>query len=162
MKKPFNHNSRTTQRTLASRRAYLPLCSFWRVVFAAFLIMQLTACAHEDPVVSNDGFAISNIQIKLNGATISSRPNMIDVCKGFILTRQQVQDYFVLATLANLNADDSSFNILPCFVSGTAQINNAPYKWTIHAGGLAEFETKTDKFMKICGKNCCTKIAGVC
>jgi hypothetical protein len=162
MKTPCNHNLQITKRLLTGVLTYMPLCIFWRVAFGAFLMIQLTACAHEDLVVSNDGLAISNVQIKLNGATISSRPNMIDVCKGFILTRQQVQDYFVFATLAKLNTDDSSFNILPCFVSGSALINNTPYKWTIHAGGIAEFETKTGKFMKICGKRCCAKISGVC
>lgn len=136
--------------------------SIYGILCWLILVSLLTACADEQPIMSNDGSAISHIQIKINGAAIASRPNMIDTCKGFILTKQQIIDFFINSNRAKINTDDEDFDILPCYASGTAVINNDTYKWKIHSGGIAEFISKSNRFLKICGKDCCVKTAGIC
>ena len=126
------------------------------------LLMLIAGCSVEPAVVSNDGFAITDINIKINGAANETRPNMIDVCKGFILSRQQVQDFFVHAIYIKDPQPDDNYDILPCYTSGTAKINSDSYKWIIRSGGIGEFFNKKNKLIKICGKDCCSKVAGIC
>lgn len=126
------------------------------------ILLVTCGCASEQPVISNDGFSISRIKIKTNGAASTSRPDMADVCKGFLLSRQQVLNFFINANHVKDNSTGNNDVILPCYVSGSAIINNEPYKWTIRSGGIGEFSSKTKKIIKVCGKDCCKKIPGVC
>lgn len=126
------------------------------------VVNLLSSCASEKATLANDGYTISNIDVLINGATSKARPNMADICKGFILSRQQVQDFFVYARHVKDTRSDQSDTILPCYVSGTAIINKYPYHWIIRSGGIGEFYDKNKRFLKICGKGCCDKIAGMC
>ena len=112
--------------------------------------------------MAHDGYMISRIKIQENGATISDRPGMTDVCKGFLLSKREVQDFFVDAMHVKDARSDGSYDILPCYASGTAMINNEVYKWTIRSGGIGEFENHNEKFLKVCGKGCCEKFTGIC
>lgn len=127
------------------------------------LIVGLTsACSSEKVVVADDGNTITAIKFTHNGAAINSRPNMSDICKGFLLSKKQVEEFFTRALYVKQSSADNSYNILPCYASGTALINDQPFNWTIKSGGIGEFTDKKTHFAKICGKGCCEKIPGVC
>lgn len=132
------------------------------VVSLLVTITLLAGCASEKGVQANDGLTISHITVHTNGATSKSRPNMTNICKGFILSKQDVQQYFVYARHVKVPHSDKSYDILPCYASGTAEINNQAFHWIIHSGGIGEFFNKNSRFVKICGKDCCGKVAGMC
>jgi len=126
------------------------------------LTIIMSGCGSDPLVTTPDGFSVSDLEIKTNGAAIKSRPDMIDICKGFLMTEKQFSDFFRYATFVKKKNPDNEFDILPCFVKGTAYINGTPYKWIIRSGGIGEFTSKDRHFLKICGKGCCEKIAGMC
>jgi hypothetical protein len=123
----------------------------------------LHGCASDNAeIVAKDGTTISQIKITHNGDTEKSRPYMAGICKGFLLSKHEVQDFFVYADHVNLSKSNDSYDRLPCYASGTALINNQPYHWVIRSGGVGLFTNKNHRFMKICGKGCCSKVSGVC
>ena len=139
--------------------------------FYSQVILQLTvliscffmvSCANEQIVKAQDGLTISHIEVKTIGATDKSRPNMAKICKGFIISRSQVQTFFQYSSHARNINSYKNYNILPCFSSGTALIDNKPFNWIIRSGGVGEFYNQHRHFLKICGKNCCDKVSGVC
>ena len=126
------------------------------------LAMLMTGCSSEKVIVAEDGNTISSIKIIHNGEVNSARPNMADICKGFLLSKKQVGVFFTRAIYVDGSKYDNSYNILPCYASGTAIVNNKAFHWIIRSGGVGEFNGKTSRFLKICGKGCCDKIPGVC
>lgn len=129
----------------------------------AFIILSLlTGCSSEKPVIAKDGNIISYIHININGAANASRPDMIDTCKGFLLSKSQITSFFVYSYPVKDSSTAKKSSILPCYVSGTAIINDLPYTWKIRAGGIGEFINKSRKLTKVCGQQCCEKIPGVC
>lgn len=137
--------------------------TMYKQIFFLFIIVSLlSGCASKAAIVAEDGLTISEITIKVNGATSKSRPHMSNICKGFILTKRQVQDFFVYSEHIKDRSSDNSDDILPCYASGSAVINNKPYNWVIRSGGIGDFSDKSDHFTKVCGKGCCDKIPGIC
>jgi len=126
------------------------------------MLLFVGACSSGQPLIANDGNTISDVRIKISGAASDSRPDMSDICKGFILSRKQVKDFFINATPVKDTSTENKFNILPCYVSGTATINNNKYSWSIRSGGIGEFFAKNMKIIKVCGKGCCSKVSGIC
>lgn len=123
----------------------------------------LNSCASDsETIVANDGTTISHIRIAHNGDTEKSRPYMASICKGFLLSKHEIQDFFVYADRVNLGKSNDSYDRLPCYAAGTALINDQPYRWVIRAGGVGIFTNKNKRFMKVCGKGCCSKVSGMC
>lgn len=133
-----------------------------RIFLLVQLIIAVTGCSTPHAVVSDDGYTIAKIRITENGVANKSRPNMADICKGFLLSRNDVRNFFVHAYHVGNDSTDASYDILPCYASGTATINNDAYTWIIRSGGVGEFYNKTNKIVKICGKGCCNKVSGIC
>ena len=146
---------------LQNRKSTLPQLLGTSLLTGVFLFF-VSACSSGTVVRLNDNTKISNITINLNGAAIETRPDMIETCKGFILSRSQIIDYYAHSTLVDDKTTYSKHNILPCYVSGSAIINEIRYKWKIYAGGIGEFTSDTKRFLKICGKDCCQNIPDVC
>lgn len=134
---------------------YIPTC-------LVFIAMLACSCTTEQEVIVKGGITLSGINILINGATIETRPDMIDTCKGFLLTKQQVREFFAIANSVKDNSTGNEYNILPCFVSGSATINKDNYKWTIRSGGIGKFSGKNNIIIKVCGKECCKRLPGVC
>ena len=122
----------------------------------------LGGCSNQIVSLSNDGFAITNIHVATAGGNQPEHAYTTGVCKGFLLSEQQVRDFFVHAHFVDDTAPENRYGILPCYSSGTATINNAPYEWVIRAGGIGEFTSANYSFVKVCGKHCCDKVEGIC
>jgi hypothetical protein len=122
----------------------------------------ISGCSSEKVIVAEDGNTITSIKIDHNGAVNKARSNMADICKGFLLSKKQVGVFFTQAIYIDGSKYNKSYNILPCYVSGTAIVNSKLFHWIIRSGGVGEFNGKGSRFLKICGKGCCDKIPGVC
>jgi len=122
----------------------------------------LCSCGSDPLLITPNGMTLSRLNIRVNGATIKSRPDMADICKGFLLSKKSFAEFFTNAAYVKKDSPAEEFGILPCYASGTVHINDNEYKWVIHSGGIGEFSNKDRQFLKVCGKDCCEKIAGMC
>ena len=84
------------------------------------------------------------------------------VCKGFILSEQQVIDFYMNSETIKPADQEVNYDILPCYSSGTAYMYGIMYRWTILYGGIGIFTNENDTVIKVCGKNCCKKTNGIC
>ena len=127
------------------------------------LIASLAAgCAEQVVAISKYGFSIADVNVKTSGTSDDKKPEIMEICKGLILSEQQVREFFVYAEYIKDTDPINRYNILPCYSSGTARINGEKYQWMIRAGGVGEFFNDKNKFIQICGKNCCDKVSGIC
>lgn len=126
------------------------------------LFLSLQGCSVPIEGVAQNGFTIANITVGKSLSTKTPAENITTVCKGFLLSKSQVRDFFVHAAYIKDTDKSNNYDILPCYSSGTALINDEEYKWTIRAGGVGEFYSEKNKFIKICGKNCCDKVSYIC
>jgi hypothetical protein len=132
------------------------------VYLTLFAGSLLCSCGSDPLLTTPNGLTLSRLEIKVNGAAIKSRPDMIDICKGFLMSKKSFAEFFTDATYVKKDSPADEFAILPCYASGTVSINDTPYQWVIHSGGIGEFSSKEKQFLKVCGKDCCEKIAGMC
>lgn len=132
------------------------------LLFCIFIGVSLAACSAGPSVTDDHQLTMSHVSVEERGKNLDARPNMVSVCKGFLLSDKQVLDFFEHAYYIKENTPDDPYKRLPCFSSGTAMINNDEYHWIIRAGGIGEFFNDTSRFVKICGKHCCDKVPGIC
>jgi hypothetical protein len=133
-----------------------------RIMLCLVICALLGGCAGRSVAISNDGFSIADIRVTSAGGKQPGQAYTTGVCMGFLLSEQQVRDFFVHANYIKDTRPDNRYNILPCYSSGTATINNASYQWVIRAGGVGEFTSTHHNFVKICGTKCCNKVEGIC
>ena len=126
------------------------------------LILLFSGCAANQVSESGDGLAIARIRIDSTSKHMDGGAEMITRCSGFILTEKQVRDFLAHAVRIKDNEPDRYYRILPCSSTGIAVINKRKYNWVIRAGGVGEFYNDMDRFIEICGKNCCDKVPGIC
>jgi len=127
------------------------------ITTSLFLLFFLNSCSSIDKNIP-----ISHVKIKQQGMHQNDRPKMANTCKGFILTEQQVLDFYIYSSLVNENLLSNKYKILPCYISGTAYIYGELFSWRIRSGGIGEFFNDNKRFLKVCGKNCCKKATGIC
>lgn len=123
-------------------------------------IFVISSCSSN--IIGDPDKPISMIRVKNTGTHKDDRPQMASVCKGFFLSAQQVTDFYLNAVRIKEEKQSDKYNILPCYSSGTAAINGKLYNWIIRAGGIGDFYSDSDRFIKICGKGCCDKVPGIC
>lgn len=129
----------------------------------ALLSILLAGCSTPDVVTLDEHqLGISAITIEQLGKPLADRPTMVSACSGFLLTEKQIRDFFQYASYIKEPTPSPYYQKLPCYSSGTAIINKQTYQWVIHAGGIGEFYNDKDRFVKVCGKNCCNKVANIC
>ena len=104
---------------------------------------------------------ISLIEVKYRGKNSDNRPQMPSVCKGFFMSQDKVQDFYRHASRIN-DSERQKYEILPCYAEGTAYLYGIKYNWKIRAGGIGEFYNESERFYKICGKQCCDKVERIC
>ncbi len=125
-------------------------------------ILVISGCVSPAPVPNAQGLAIANIKVEQRGKYEDNRPSMMGICKGFLLSENQVREFFDHSSYLRDDESRARYTILPCYSSGTATINAEPYHWVIRAGGVGEFYNENDRFIKICGKTCCNKLPSIC
>lgn len=128
-----------------------------------FILLSMvfcTACA--SGIVGDPDKPISIINVVQEGKYNHGRPGMAEVCKGFYLSVQEVNEFYTNSELVSDIENKEVYKILPCYTQGTAAIRGKLYKWTIRAGGIGEFYNDNDHFVKVCGKKCCQKLSGIC
>ncbi len=139
------------------------MMSIYKIFGGLVLFGMLTCCSSIDSVTLDEhNMGISNIKIEALGKPLGDQTTLVSVCQGFLLTEKQVRDFFEYANYIKEATPSPYYEKLPCYSGGTARINGQTYKWIIHAGGIGEFSNDKDRFVKICGKNCCNKVANVC
>lgn len=126
-------------------------CYMWVLIlsFSAFFIVGCSF--NQEPVA-----------VTLQGQHIESRPKMAKVCKGFYVDDNKILAFFEHSAVAEEHELNPLYQQLPCFSSGTIEINNTQYQWILRAGGVGEFFNDNDRFTKVCGIKCCNKVQGVC
>ena len=129
-----------------------------------FLILTLlvTGCTADRLTESSSDLDISRIYIDSKSNRSNESVEMISRCSGFILSEKEVRAFLVHAARTKDEGPDKYSRILPCSATGTAVINSRKYRWVIRAGGIGEFSSGENKFIAICGKNCCDKVPGIC
>ena len=82
---------------------------------------------------------INHTQNQLVNIQVLSRGNDEggEFCRDFSLTPKQVQWYFSRAKELDAQILHGQFDILPCWVRGTAQSSQGASQWEIRAGGTA-------------------------
>lgn len=129
---------------------------FSEPVLLLLIAACFTACSSIDKTIP-----ISHVEVMYRGKSNEDRPQMSSVCKGFFMSHDKVQDFFYNASRVN-DADRKKYEILPCYAKGTAYIYGVKYNWIIRAGGVGEFYNDSDRFFKVCGKQCCKKVERIC
>jgi len=126
-----------------------------RIIFIATLVYLSTSCASE-----NDGTEpmlyplnignITNIKISGTGITSIADPNSNILCKNFILSKKEVNEYFESSNKVTKNDYRHMLDWSPCFVTGEITLENGiTGKWSIHQykGGTINFEGKKTIYM---------------
>ncbi|MCP4321101.1 MAG: hypothetical protein GY951_17015 [Psychromonas sp.] len=133
------------------------LTKFIHCSLTAISLSLLSACS------SFWGFGdVAQFEIIDQGSHIVSRPNMSDVCKGFMVTEQKFDAFFEHANITHEEDLNERYKALPCYSSGITYIDDQKYNWILRAGGVGEFFNDNKQFTKVCGVACCAKVEGVC
>lgn len=136
---------------------YDVLCENIKMIFFLLCIFSVVACSSIDKKKN-----ISSIDINKQGISPKNRPEMASTCKGFILTKKQVMDFYNNSTPIYNEMVSKKYNILPCYSEGTAYLHGIKYQWRIRSGGFGEFYNEKKRIFKVCGENCCKKVIGIC
>lgn len=131
---------------------------------ATYLLLAFLfcGCAPSQRQDSGDGLTVAKIRIDTTSKGLDGSVEMITRCSGFILSEKQVRAFLAHATRIKADEPNKYYRILPCSSTGTAVINKRKYNWVIRAGGIGEFYSDADRFIKVCGKNCCNKVPSIC
>ena len=57
-------------------------------------------------------------------------------CSDFDMTEAQVEDFFRRSTVISFKTLHDQYDYLPCYVSGSAIINDKTCDWEVRAGGI--------------------------
>lgn len=127
-----------------------------RSVLLLTFAVYLVACSSIDK-----SKPISNVEVMYRGKNTDDRPQMASVCKGFFISQEKVQNFYHHASRVN-DTESKKYKILPCYARGTAYLYGIKYNWIIRAGGIGEFYNDSERFIKICGRQCCNKVERIC
>lgn len=73
-----------------------------------------------------------------------------EFCSDFSLDEAQVRQFFQQAEVLDASALHDRFDLLPCYVKGTAKLHGAAAEWTIRAGGTAEVHSASSLVLLGC------------
>ena len=105
---------------------------------------------------------IEEIEILSQGEISRDENYFGKLCGSFKLIEEQIKDYFKYSRLSSEHEINQSFEIFPCFSTGTMYIDGEKYKWKIRAGGVGEFYSNSKSIFRMCEKKCCKKVPGIC
>jgi hypothetical protein len=100
----------------------------------AAVAVALAACA----AAPQPGTALDEVQIEARGQDGGG-----DACAAFALTPAQARYFLARAVVVSDGQMRDGWNVLPCWVRGTARSSAGVWRWEIRAGGTARLETPT-------------------
>ena len=103
-----------------------------RLLILAAPLLALAGCATEPlPAVALDEVRIDSRGFESGG----------DFCADFTLTAAQARYFLARSVVVSARQQHDSFEVLPCYVRGTARSASGVWRWEIRAGGTATLET---------------------
>ena len=85
------------------------------------------------------GAALDAVQVDARGQD----PGGAAACGDFTLTTQQARYFLARAVVVSAGQQRDGWDVLPCWVRGTARSAAGVWRWEIRAGGTARLETPT-------------------
>jgi hypothetical protein len=103
-----------------------------RLLFLAAPLLALAGCATAPPM----GAALDEVHIDSRGFEAGG-----DFCADFTLTAAQARYFLARSVVVTARQQHDGWDILPCYVRGTARSASGVWHWEIRAGGTATLET---------------------
>jgi hypothetical protein len=75
-------------------------------------------------------------------------------CLKWVLTADEIRDFFVYAHAVSYGEIDYAFNTAPCDYHGTLRAGNSSLKFMISAGGYGFVESSPEHLWYTCAKQC--------
>ena len=130
--------------------------------YVILFIVLLFSVSCSSVKTEKDDPIINNVSIKTQGNSSRDIDYMREVCKSFKLTDEQVITYYLESRLSTEMEVHDSYNILPCYSTGVMTVDGELFSWVIRAGGVANFKSKDNSFVRVCDKKCCKKTRDIC
>ncbi len=102
------------------------------LVPSAALLLALAGCG-TTPV---PGAALDEVRIESRGADPGG-----EACTDFSLTPAQARYFLARSVVVTAAQQREGWDVLPCYVRGTARSASGLWRWEIRAGGTATLET---------------------
>ena len=103
-----------------------------RLLILAAPLLALAGCASEPlPAVALDEVRIDSRGFESGG----------DFCADFTLTAAQARYFLARSVVVSARQQHDTWEVLPCYVRGTARSASGVWHWEIRAGGTATLET---------------------
>ena len=102
------------------------------LVPSAALLLALAGCG-TTPV---PGAALDEVRIESRGADPGG-----EACVDFSLTPAQARYFLARSVVVTAAQQREGWDVLPCYVRGTARSASGLWRWEIRAGGTATLET---------------------
>ena len=103
-----------------------------RLLFTTASALILAGCATPEPV----GAALDEVHIESRGSDAGG-----ESCADFALTAAQARYFLARSVVVSANQLRESWDVLPCWVRGTARSASGLWRWEIRAGGTATLQT---------------------
>jgi hypothetical protein len=108
----------------------------------AAVSLLLAGCATAPPV----GAALDEVRIEGRGTDAGG-----ESCADFSLTAAQARYFLARSVVVTPNQQREGWDVLPCYVRGTARSASGVWHWEIRAGGTATLETPAgDSELRAC------------
>lgn len=101
-------------------------------LFLAASLLALAGCATPPPM----GAALDEVRIDSRGFEAGG-----DFCADFALTAAQARYFLARSVVVSARQQHDGWDVLPCYVRGTARSASGVWHWEIRAGGTATLET---------------------
>ena len=112
------------------------------LVPSAALLLALAGCGSA-PVA---GAALDEVRIESRGADPGG-----EACADFSLTSAQARYFLARSVVVTAAQQREGWDVLPCYVRGTARSASGLWRWEIRAGGTATLETPAgDSELRAC------------
>jgi len=112
------------------------------LVSPAAILLALAGCG-TTPV---PGAALDEVRIESRGADPGG-----DACSDFTLTPAQARYFLARSVVVTAAQQREGWDVLPCYVRGTARSGSGLWRWEIRAGGTAMLETPAgDQELRAC------------
>ena len=92
------------------------------------------------------GAALDEVRIETRGADAGG-----EACSDFSLTAAQARYFLARSVVVTPSQQREGWDVLPCYVRGTARSASGLWRWEIRAGGTATLETPAgDSELRAC------------
>jgi hypothetical protein len=108
----------------------------------AVVSLLLAGCASAPPA----GAALDGVRVETRGADAGG-----EFCADFKLTAAQARYFLARSVVVTAGQQHDGWEVLPCYVRGTARSASGVWRWEIRAGGTATLETPAgDSELRAC------------